>query len=180
MRSLGVVQAGDPLLARAARPFALPEEAPDARRVLAELRSVMERAARVHVFSKGIGIAAPQIGIDRAAALVRAPVGQPVSLLNPRAVEASGEADEQYEGCLSCFDVRGLVPRPLALHAEHEDLGGQRRITVFHRGMARLAAHEADHLHGVLYTARMRPGVAPIPIAEYQGTGQDWRHGPSS
>ncbi|WP_274383879.1 peptide deformylase [Saccharothrix deserti] len=33
-------------------------------------------------------------------------------LLNPRITDRSDDADEQYEGCLSFFDVRGLVPRP--------------------------------------------------------------------
>ena len=32
--------------------------------------------------------------------------------------------DEQYEGCLSFFDVRGMVPRPLAIEVEHQDIDG--------------------------------------------------------
>ena len=40
--------------------------------------------------------------------------------------------------------------------------------------MARLVCHEVDHLFGVLYRARMRPGVEPIPVSRYQGTGQQW------
>ena len=57
--------------------------------------------------------------------------------------------------CLSFFDVRGVVNRPLTLHVEHQDVDGQRRITIFDRGAARLVAHEIDHLHGLLYTNRM-------------------------
>lgn len=68
MRAIGIVQDGDPILTKTARPLTLPIEAEDARRVVAELVSVAERAATVHVFGKGMGIATPQIGIDRAAA----------------------------------------------------------------------------------------------------------------
>src|SRR6185312_11012216 len=76
MAKLGVIQLDDPLLRQQTRPFALPEEAEDARRVAAELHSALERVGQVHVFGKGLGIAAPQIGIGRAAAVVRTPSGE--------------------------------------------------------------------------------------------------------
>lgn len=177
MRSIGIVQEGDPILTKTARLFDLPSEAEDARRVVAELVSACERAAGVHVFGKGMGMAAPQIGIDRAAALVRTPDGELITLLNPRIVEESGTRDEQYEGCLSFFDVRGKVPRPMAISVEHTDVDGTERITIFEQGLARLVAHEVDHLHGVLYRTRMREGVQPIPVAEYRGTGKSWNYG---
>ena len=99
-----------------------------------------------------------------------------MTLLNPRISDESAESDERYEGCLSFFDVRGMVPRPLAVEVEHQDTDGTMRITVFERGMARLVCHEVDHLHGVLYRARMRAGVEPIPVAQYRGTGQQWTY----
>jgi peptide deformylase len=67
-----------------------------------------------------------------------------VTLLNPRVIEESPQTDEQYEGCLSFFDVRGMVPRPLVLHVEHQAIDGERHITIFEKGLARLAAHEID------------------------------------
>lgn len=176
MRAVGVVQEGDPILAKTARTFDLPAEAEDARRVVAELISACERASGVHVFGKGMGMAAPQIGIDRAVAIVRAPDGESITLFNPRIVEESPESDEQYEGCLSFFDVRGKVPRPLAISVEHQDIDGTQRITIFERGLARLVAHEVDHLHGTLYRTRMREGVEPIPVSEYRGTGNTWSY----
>jgi peptide deformylase len=186
MRALGVLQRDDPHLHRPARPFSLPAEAEEGSRVLAALRSAAERVSEVHVFGKGLGVAAPQLGIDRAAAIV-VPTGLVdtagedldladlvIELLNPRIIEASRETDEQYEGCLSFFDVRGLVPRPLVIHVEHQDLTGRRRITVFERSVARLVAHEIDHLDGQLYTERMRPGAELIPVEQYRGTGRSW------
>ena len=141
-----------------------------------ELNSAASRAAQVHVFGKGMGIAAPQIGVSRAAAIVRGPDGEAVTLLNPRIIEESPQTDEQYEGCLSFFDVRGMVPRALVLHVEHQDIDGQRHITIFENGLARLVAHEIDHLYGTLYTSRMRPGAALIPVSEYGGTGERWQY----
>jgi len=177
MKGLGIVQDGDPMLRHPARPFALPAEAEDARRVISELHSATQRVTKAHAFGKGMGIAAPQIGIERAAAIVRPPGGDDViTLLNPRIIETSDDTDEHYEGCLSFFDVRCLVPRPLVIHVEHQDITGDRRITIFEKGIARLVAHEVDHLHGVLCKDHMREGVHPIPIEQYRGTGSDWRY----
>ena len=62
------------------------------------------------------------------------------------------------------------------IHVEHPDINGQPQITVFERGVARLVAHEIDHLHGGLYRQRMRPGVEPIPLTAYRGSGRNWRY----
>ena len=177
MRSLGVIQHDEPLLRRPARPFTLPADAEDARRVVSELQAAANRVARAHVFGKGMGIAANQIGIDRAAAMICPPAGADViTLFNPRVIESSDEIDEQYEGCLSFFDVRGMVPRPLTVHVEHQDLDGTRRITIFNQGVARLVQHEVDHLHGRFYTDLMAPDVQPIPVELYRGVGADWKY----
>jgi peptide deformylase len=174
MRALGIAQEGEPVLAEQARSFDLPAEAEDARRVVAQLVSTLERVAQVHTFSKGMGLAAPQIKIGRAAAVVRTADGQSITLINPRIIDQSSDTDDQYEGCLSFFDVRGMVPRPKAIEVEHQDVDGTVRITAFERGVARLVCHEVDHLNGVLYRTRMRPGVEPIPVSQYKGTGQQW------
>lgn len=176
MAGLGVVQEGDDVLSTPAERFQLPEEAEDARRVVAQLVATMERVGQVHSFAKGMGIAAPQVGIGRAAAVVRTPTGETVTLLNPRVIDESSDRDEQYEGCLSFFDVRGMVPRPLCIEVEHQDVTGATHITVFEHGVARLVGHEVDHLEGRLYRSRMRPGVEPIPVSQYRGTGQSWAY----
>lgn len=177
MSALGIVQEGDLALRRPARLFSLPDEAEDARRVISELHSATQRVAAVHTFGKGMGIAAPQIGIERAAAIVRPPgTNDVITLLNPRIIEASDDTDEQYEGCLSFFDVRCLVGRPLVIHVEHQDITGDRRITIFAQGAARLVAHEIDHLHGILCRDHLPPGAQPIPVEQYRGTGTGWQY----
>ncbi|WP_433513749.1 peptide deformylase [Nonomuraea sp. CA-143628] len=177
MKAAGILQVGDPILAAVATPFDLPAEADQAREVINALFAALQRIRELHVFAKGVGLAAPQIGIGRAAAIVipHDPDADAIVLLNPRIINASAEADEQYEGCLSFFDVRGMVPRPLTLEAEHTTLNGKTKITAFPYELARLVAHEIDHLAGRLYTSRMREGVKPIPVEEYRGIGQPWK-----
>lgn len=175
MRDLGVVQHGAGILSEPARAFDLPAERDEAERITDELFAAMERIGQVHPFAKGMGIAAPQIGIARAAAVVQPPGDAPaIILLNPRITTRSEEMDEQYEGCLSFFDVRGLVPRPLKITVETTALTGETVTIVYERGLARLIHHEIDHLDGLLYSARMRTGVEPIPVEEYRQTGRAW------
>ncbi|WP_240466465.1 peptide deformylase [Streptomyces sp. S5] len=102
-----------------------------------------------------------------------------IVLLNPRITDCSSDQDEPYEGCLSSFNVRGLVPRPLQITVETTTLNGQLVTTTHERGLARLIHHEIDHLDGRLYISRMRTGVAPIPVEQYRQTGRSWtyRHG---
>jgi peptide deformylase len=49
-------------------------------------------------------------------------------------------------------------------------------ITSFERAMARLVAHEIDHLEGRLYVDRMPPNAALVPVEEYRDTGRPWRY----
>jgi peptide deformylase len=102
--------------------------------------------------------------------------GETVTLLNPRICDESADSDEQYEGYLSFFDVRGMVPRPLAIEVEHQDIDGTTRITTFERGMDRLVCHEVDHLFGLLYRSRMKPEVEPIPVSQRKGGGRQWTY----
>jgi peptide deformylase len=175
MKAAGIVQRTDPVLTAVAAPFTLPAQAEYAQLIIDELLAATQRVREHHVFGKGMGLAAPQIGVGRAVAIVQPPGDdEAFVLLNPRVIDHSRETDEQYEGCLSFFDVRGLVPRPLRLEVEHTTLAGERAITVFTDALARLVAHEIDHLHGHLYTDRMRDGAQPISVADYKEAGKAW------
>ncbi|MFX0574754.1 peptide deformylase [Nocardia nepalensis] len=176
MRHAGIVQEGDPRLSRMARRFELPADREEALSVIDALDAAADRVSAVHEFAKGVGVAAPQIGIDRAAAIVRLPGGHSLILLNPVVVEESKETDEQFEGCLSFFDVRGRVPRPLMMRVAHDRFDGSQQVSTFEHGTARLVAHEIDHLAGRLFREKMRPGAVPIPLSEYRGTGSAWQY----
>jgi peptide deformylase len=178
MRGIGIVQRGSDLLRQRARHFQLPREAAAARETVTALLGSLERLEELHDFSKGVGLSAPQIGQSVAAAVVRPPDrgAEPLVLLNPRIVGESSERDEQYEGCLSFFDYRGLVRRPLRIEVEHARYDGARVITSFDRAMARLVAHEIDHLEGRLYVDRMDAESSLVPVSKYHQTGRPWNY----
>jgi peptide deformylase len=178
MRGIGIVQRGSDLLRQVARHFQLPREEQAAREALARLLGTLARPEELHDFSKGVGLAAPQIGLSVAAAVVRPPDhgAEPVVLLNPRVVDVSVETDEQYEGCLSFFDYRGLVARPLRIEVEHARFDGTRVTTTFEQALARLVSHEIDHLEGRLYVDRMASDAHLVPVGEYQHAGRPWTY----
>lgn len=62
--------------------------------------------------------------MDAAAARVNTADGQMIALLNPIVTAASTETDEQFEGCLSFFDVRGKVAWPLRITVQSTSLEG--------------------------------------------------------
>ncbi|MBT8225459.1 MAG: peptide deformylase [Dactylosporangium sp.] len=178
MRAAGIVQHGAELLHARAKPFDLPREATIAVDVITRLTEALERVYNLHPFVKGIGLAAPQIGLDWAAAVVR-PVGESdtvITLLNPKIVAESAERDERYEGCLSFFDVRGLVSRSLRITVEREMPTGDRVTEEYERAVARLVAHEIDHLDGRLYLDRLESAERLLSVEEYRETGRPWRY----
>ena len=178
MRGIGIVQRGNDLLRQRARHFQLPREEAGAREAVTALLTTLDRLERLHDFSKGVGLAAPQIGLSVAAAVIRPPERgtDPVVLLNPRIIAESIDFDEQYEGCLSFFDYRGLLRRALRVDVEHARFDGTRVITTFDRAMARLVSHEIDHLEGRLYVDRMSVDTQLVPVDEYRQTGQAWSY----
>jgi peptide deformylase len=169
LRGIGIVQRGSDLLRQRARHFQLPREGASAREAVNALLAALGRLAELHDFDHGVGLSAPQLGRSVAAAVVR--LGSaPLILLNPRVVGESTERDEQYEGCLSFFDYRGLVRRPVRIEVEHARYDGARVITSFDGAMARLVGHEIDHLEGRLYVDRMDAESHLVPVAVYQQT----------
>lgn len=177
MRHLGIIQRGDPILTSECTPFDLPAEADIARATGELLVTYLDPLAILHDFGKGMGLAAPQIGVPRSAAVVQLPQGRPHVLYNPRIIDTSSLADEHFEGCLSFFDVRGSVRRSLAIQVEHTDLHGKRHVSVFEKAAARHWQHEIDHLRGVLYIDRMDdPAADLVPVEEYHEIGEQWHY----
>jgi peptide deformylase len=177
MRAAGIVQRGAAVLYVVARPLDLPADEALARQVVARLFAALDQVGQLHPFVKGVGLAAPQLGVGLAAAVVLPPGrGEPIVLLNPRVVDSSSTMDEQYEGCLSFFDVRGRVKRPLWIDVERTLFTGEREVVRFEQAAARLVGHEIDHLHGRLYPDRMAPDAPLVPVEEYREAGNPWRY----
>lgn len=154
MRAAGIVQRGADVLRQPAQWFRLPRDAPVARDVIARLVAVLGRVG-------GTALSAPQVGLPWAAAVVcPADTGpEPFVLLNPRVLYASPDTDEAYEACLSFFDQRGIVRRPVEVQVEYASYDGVRAACSYRGPLARLVVHAIDHLEGRLYVDRMMPGV---------------------
>ncbi|MEP6769456.1 MAG: peptide deformylase [Acidobacteriota bacterium] len=107
----------------------------------------------------GIGLAAPQIGINLRVAIVDLSVGaEPdglVVLVNPEIVDATGQQKED-EGCLSIPDVTERVIRPARVRVRAADETGKVREVEGTGLLARAFAHEVDHLNGTLFVDRLR------------------------
>lgn len=107
----------------------------------------------------GIGLAAPQIGVNRRVAIVDLSVGEDPSaiivLVNPVVLSASGEQKEE-EGCLSVPDVAERVVRPAHLVIRAADAGLIVRELEGTGLLARAFCHEIDHLNGLLFVDRLR------------------------
>ena len=106
----------------------------------------------------GVGIAAPQVGINRRIAWVQRldKEGEPwVCYLNLKIESYGGELVEGQEGCLSVPPMRGAVRRWSEVTVSYTDwLSGERRTETITGYTARIFQHEADHLDATLYVDR--------------------------
>lgn len=103
--------------------------------------------------SRGVGLAANQIGITQRVAVIDAE-GQRFAMINPRLVEVEGKATAE-EGCLSIPDVFADVTRPERVVLEALDAEG-RPFRLETGGLtARAIQHEIDHLDGILFFDRV-------------------------
>ena len=101
----------------------------------------------------GVGLAATQLGVVQRV-IVYEVDAEPVTLVNPKIVSASRDAETADEGCLSLPGVTVPVERPAAVHVRGRDLRG-RRLDYEAVGLeARVIQHETDHLDGVLILER--------------------------
>ena len=107
----------------------------------------------------GVGLAAPQVGVNRRVVVIRDPERpvdeQRLDLVNPVIKTTFGERYPFEEGCLSFPGIYFEVMRPAGVVVEYEDRDGcQCRIS--DEGLlARIILHEMDHLEGVLFIDRI-------------------------
>ncbi len=95
------------------------------------------------------GCAAIQLGIEKAAILVRYKKdARPMVLFNPKVLLSIGERDSN-EGCLS-EDGRFIVKRPVIAVVSFNKENGKRCIRVLRYRKARIFCHECDHVNGIL------------------------------
>jgi len=106
----------------------------------------------------GIGIAAPQIGINRNIIWVQRfdKEGEPFELyLNPKIIWRSQLLRKGPEGCLSIPDITGNVLRNYTIKLTYQDKTGKQFEEIIEGFTAVVFQHETDHLNGILFTDRM-------------------------
>jgi len=124
-----------------------------------KLQQIIEAMAQTMYQAKGLGLAAPQVGIDARFFIydVRekdAP-NQLSVLINPRIVEAEGEIISSNEGCLSVPDYRSDVKRFERILVEGVDRNGAPLRFELEGFPAIVMQHEIDHLEGILFIDRI-------------------------
>lgn len=107
----------------------------------------------------GIGIAGPQVGINRNIIWVKRydKEGEPFELyLNPKITWRSELLRKGQEGCLSIPDAIGDVVRHHSIRLKYTDLSGQEKEEIIEGFTAVIFQHETDHLNGILFTERLK------------------------
>ncbi len=99
--------------------------------------------------SKGLGLAAPQVGILKRIVVIDVGNG-PMVLINPEIVEIEG-SNISSEGCLSIPGVQKNVERPEKVTAKALNEVGEEIVIKGEGLLARALCHEIDHLNGVLF-----------------------------
>ena len=165
-----IIELGNPVLRTEAAPvenYALPE-------VLELIRDLQETM----LAAKGIGVAAPQIGVSLQVCIIasrpnerypHAPFMEPTALINPVLEWQSPSIAKDWEGCLSIPGIRALVPRPTEIRVRYLDPhSGEKRQVSYQGFVARVCMHEIDHLQGTVFLDRIESAKDVVTEKEFR------------
>ena len=145
-----IVKYGNPVLERPAetvKDFDTPE-----------LNKLLDDMFESMYVAKGVGLAAPQIGISRRIAVIDPSAGEDPSqrlvLINPEILSIDG-AQVSEEGCLSVPGFREQVKRAKRVTVRAQNAAGERYERTGEDLLARAFLHETDHLNGRLYLSHV-------------------------
>lgn len=140
---------GDPILTRKSEP--VDEITEDI------VRLARDMVETVHA-APGVGLAAPQVGVNQRVVVVDLSVGEDGDalhvLINPTIVLAEGESVCE-EGCLSVPDIKEKVARPYKVVVRGLDINGRPVEVKGEDLLARALCHEIDHLDGILFVEKL-------------------------
>jgi peptide deformylase len=123
-----------------------------------EIRAIVARMIELMKAEKGVGLAAPQVGLPIRVFVTDSPEdGETLVYINPELRLLPGERERREEGCLSIPGVHVEIERPMAATLSAQDLKGHVIEREAHGFTARIWQHEMDHLNGVLILDRMSP-----------------------
>ena len=130
---------GDPVLR---------QRAGEVEEIDAKIVRLSEEMIETMYAAPGVGLAAPQVGIERRIFVYDVGEG-PMTVINPEIVESRGEW-EYEEGCLSVPDLHWPIVRPKEVHMLGHDVEGNEISIEGDELLGRVLQHELDHLNGIL------------------------------
>ena len=144
-----IVKFGNPVLEKPADPVT---------EFGAELKKLVEDMFESMYEAKGVGLAAPQIGISKRLAVIDVTFKEDpdakLVLANPEIIHKEGK-QTQSEGCLSIPDCRENVTRAKKFTVRAQDINGKGYEKTGEDLLARAFLHETDHLNGKLYISHI-------------------------
>ncbi|MCS7293727.1 MAG: peptide deformylase [Gloeomargarita sp. SKYBB_i_bin120] len=167
MQATTILQCGHPLLRQPAQPVTDVGHP--------QVQALAEDLVRVCQDARGVGLAAPQVGVPWQMIVVasrpnprypHAPLMEPLVMINPEIVAMDGEPVWGWEGCLSVPNQRGLVARVPWVQVRYVNVQGEEMTQEFSDFVARIVQHEYDHLQGKLFLDRQPQRL--LSEAEYQ------------
>ncbi len=165
---LSIKTVGESVLARKVRE--VPAVTDEHRRLLSAMAQVMYEV-------KGVGLAAPQVGIEESLAVIDIGTGL-YKLVNPRIVSRRGRQSME-EGCLSVPGIGVRVRRSRSVVVESLDENGKPLRIEAEGLLATVFQHELDHLNGTLIVdrasviERLRFKKALVALKNRTRTAQD-------
>jgi peptide deformylase len=166
-----IVKFGDPVLEREAEEVT-EFDTPDLHKFLDDMFESMYA-------HKGVGLAAPQIGVSRKIAVIDVSNGErpedKLVLINPAIVKVDGK-QEGEEGCLSIPGFREQVRRGRSVVIRARNARGEVFEQTGEDLLARALLHETDHLYGKLYITHisaLKRDLMKRKIKKLQRAG-DW------
>ena len=122
----------------------------------ADLEKTAREMFRIMYETKGVGLAANQVGINKRLAVVnptREKEGELI-LVNPEIIESEG-SQAMEEGCLSCPGINAEIKRAERIKFRFQDIHGVSQTIEAGDMLARIIQHEVDHLDGKVIVDRM-------------------------
>ena len=123
------------------------------------IRNLTKEMLQSMYAAKGIGLAAPQIGIQKELLVIdinfEDSAAEPLILINPEITDYGTTLNAYEEGCLSIPGVYLNVIRPSTIKLKFRDEMGRPRKMKADGLLARCIQHEMDHLKGVLFVDRV-------------------------
>jgi peptide deformylase len=117
------------------------------------IRNIAASMIDTMVENRGIGLAAPQVGILKQIIVVLVNEN-PVVMVNPEILEISTETCVMNEGCLSFPGQYLDIERPEKVKIKYRCLSGRPVVESYEGLEARIILHEIDHIHGIVFTEK--------------------------